>query len=228
MGQSSVIANGFSIVKVDLDPNAIQSLLTGGDIILLDIRHQDEFATCHPHGSISIVFSEKGLVERTLNILSMLPKGVIILGKDKDQIDAACMQFENENIKVIGIAKDGIEGWVTSKLPSETLKELSINELLNRLKNDKELQVLDVREPIEWEMGHIPGAQLISLGDVSHKYNEITKDKPLAVICEAGVRSCTAASLLLNQGFTKIYNVPEGTSGYRNSGEAMEFTELED
>jgi hydroxyacylglutathione hydrolase len=215
-------------VKIDLDPNKIQSLLTGGNIILLDIRHQDEFATCHPRGSISIVYSEKGLVERTLNILPMPPKGVVILGKDKAQIDAACMQFENENIKVIGVAKDGIEGWVTSKLPSETLEELSINELINQLKDPKDLQVLDVREPIEWEMGHIPGAKLISLGDVSSKSNEIAKDKPLAVICEAGVRSCTAASLLLKQGFTKVYNVPEGTSGYRNSGEIMEFTELED
>ena len=215
-------------MKVDLDPNQIQSLLTGGDIILLDIRRQDEFAACHPCGSISIVFSEKGLVERTLNILSIPPKGIVLLGKDREQIDAACTQFENENIEVIGTATDGIKRWTTSKLPSEILEELSINELINQLKDHKDLQVLDVREPIEWEMGHIPGAKLISLGDVSSKSNEIAKDKPLAVICEAGVRSCTAASLLLKQGFTKVYNVPEGTSGYRNSGEVMEFTELED
>ena len=117
------------VVKVDMDPNQIQSLLTSGDIILLDIRHQAEFAACHPRGSISIVFSEKGLAERTINALSMPAKGLVLLGNDRDQIDAACTQFENENIEVIGIAKDGIKGWTASKLPSDILEELSINEL---------------------------------------------------------------------------------------------------
>ncbi|MBI4235874.1 MAG: rhodanese-like domain-containing protein, partial [Chloroflexi bacterium] len=78
--------------------------------------------------------------------------------------------------------------------------------------------VLDVRESLEWEMGHVPGALLVSLGDLRARLGELDRSRPTLVICEAGVRSSTGASLLQAAGFAHVANVVEGTAGYRNAG----------
>ena len=88
---------------------------------------------------------------------------------------------------------------------------------------DDNVLILDVREPIEWEMGHVPGALLISLGDLREKINDVPSDKRIVVICEAGIRSSSAASVLLLEGFSNVAHVPEGTAGYRNAGLDLEF-----
>ena len=84
--------------------------------------------------------------------------------------------------------------------------------------SEGKLTVLDVREPIEWEMGHVPEATLISLGELHNRTIELPRDSKVAVICEAGIRSSTAVSFLKSIGFSSIVNVPDGTGGYRAAG----------
>ncbi len=88
--------------------------------------------------------------------------------------------------------------------------------------------VLDVREPMEWETGHVPGALLISLGNLRRQLDRIPRSALVAVICEAGVRSCTAASILRAEGFQDVANAPEGTGGYRRAGLPLEYNEGND
>ena len=83
--------------------------------------------------------------------------------------------------------------------------------------------VLDVREPIEWEMGHVPGAVLISLGSLRRQIHVVPRHGRIVVICEAGIRSSTAASVLQAEGFPKVANVSEGTGGYRRAGLPLEY-----
>ena len=78
--------------------------------------------------------------------------------------------------------------------------------------------MISVTKVVEWEMGHIPGALLVSLGSLTEHLDDIPRDACIAVICEAGIRSSTAASLLLACGFSTVANVPVGTAGYRNAG----------
>ncbi len=60
--------------------------------------------------------------------------------------------------------------------------------------------VVDVREPHEYESGHVPGAQLIPLGVLVHRAAELPKGRAIYVICQSGSRSQHAAALLHQLG----------------------------
>jgi rhodanese-related sulfurtransferase len=77
--------------------------------------------------------------------------------------------------------------------------------------------VLDVREPDEYEAGHVPGAVLIPLGEVVARQAEIPADQDVYVICQVGSRSARAAAYLNGVGH-RTTNVAGGTRGWREAG----------
>jgi rhodanese-related sulfurtransferase len=62
-----------------------------------------------------------------------------------------------------------------------------------------ELSVVDVREPVEWDAGHISGALLIPLGELADRVGELPPG-PLAIVCRSGSRSSMAADWLTGLG----------------------------
>jgi rhodanese-related sulfurtransferase len=82
--------------------------------------------------------------------------------------------------------------------------------------------IIDVREPWEYQQGHIPSALLMPLGEFRTKINNLDPAQPVAVVCATGARSQTAAALLGRQGFTTVYNLVGGTSGWMGNGYPLE------
>ena len=74
---------------------------------------------------------------------------------------------------------------------------------------DKNITVLDVREPSEYSTGHIPGAKLLPLGDIPTKaVTELTdKNAKILVYCRSGRRSKTAADALITLGYTNVLDM---------------------
>jgi rhodanese-related sulfurtransferase len=70
--------------------------------------------------------------------------------------------------------------------------------------------VLDVREPHEWEAGHIPDATLIPLGQLESRLNEIPDDQEILVVCRSGNRSAQARNILKNEGFKNVTSMAGG------------------
>ncbi|MFZ0612816.1 MAG: rhodanese-like domain-containing protein [Desulfobacterales bacterium] len=83
----------------------------------------------------------------------------------------------------------------------------------NSLEN---VTVLDVRQPGEYESGHIPGAKLIPLPELSERLNEIDTKKPTLVYCAVGGRSRVAAQMLAGKGFSEVYNVSGGFKAWQS------------
>lgn len=79
--------------------------------------------------------------------------------------------------------------------------------------------LVDVREPHEYEAGHVPGAVLIPLGQVTARVGEITRDEPVYVICEMGGRSAKAAQWYRTQGID-ARNVVGGMRAWVGAGKA--------
>jgi rhodanese-related sulfurtransferase len=80
--------------------------------------------------------------------------------------------------------------------------------------------LLDVREPEEWEAGHVPGAEHIPLGDLGARHTELVQDRPLYVICRSGARSGQAAQALAGVGWDAS-NVSDGMIGWHAAGLPM-------
>jgi adenylyltransferase/sulfurtransferase len=74
--------------------------------------------------------------------------------------------------------------------------------------------LVDVREPAEWEIVRIPGAQLIPKGDLPSKLAELPQDKPIVLYCKTGVRSAEALATLKGAGFSTAKHVQGGVTAW--------------
>lgn len=91
------------------------------------------------------------------------------------------------------------------------LPELTPEDLHARLQNGESIQLIDVREPEEYEYCQLPDSQLISLSDLPQHIEEIATDRPVVLICHHGVRSAQALAYLQHRhGFTNLLNLRGG------------------
>jgi adenylyltransferase/sulfurtransferase len=79
------------------------------------------------------------------------------------------------------------------------------------------VQLVDVREPWEYEEAHIPGCTLIPLGDVPARFDEIDPQTPVVVYCKSGGRSAKAVAFLLEQGYGRALNLTGGILAWANA-----------
>ncbi|RAY14919.1 rhodanese-like domain-containing protein [Actinomadura craniellae] len=80
--------------------------------------------------------------------------------------------------------------------------------------------LLDVREPDEWQAGHVPDAVHIPMGELSDRAAEIPRDQDVYVICRSGMRSAQVTVALNNAGW-QARNVDGGMMGWAAAGRPM-------
>ncbi len=84
--------------------------------------------------------------------------------------------------------------------------------------------VIDVRNPDEYQNGHLPGATLIPVNSVFQRREELPKDGNIIFVCAIGQRSALAAEMAAAAGLPadRLYNLDGGTDAWRKAGEAVE------
>ncbi len=93
--------------------------------------------------------------------------------------------------------------------------EITALQLQDRLKTNH-LQLVDVREPHEWEICHIDGAQLIPLKEIEGRSPELNRDNEIILYCKGGVRSMKALKVLQEQGFSNLKSLRGGITAWSN------------
>uniref|UniRef100_A0A832GKR9 Molybdopterin-synthase adenylyltransferase n=1 Tax=Caldimicrobium thiodismutans TaxID=1653476 RepID=A0A832GKR9_9BACT len=100
----------------------------------------------------------------------------------------------------------------TEVLPENPQYELSPQELKEKLKEEN-LVILDVREPHEWEICHLPKSIFIPLEKLPATIHQLDPTKEYVVVCKVGKRSYSALELLLGAGF-RAYHLRGGLNNY--------------
>ena len=77
--------------------------------------------------------------------------------------------------------------------------------------------IVDVRQPDEYAAGHVPGAPLVPLGEVTERVAEFPTEGEVLIICRSGARSARAAEFLRTQGIDAV-NVAGGTMAWIEAG----------
>lgn len=92
------------------------------------------------------------------------------------------------------------------------IKEITVNELKQKLDKKENFVFIDCRELEEWNEGHIAGATLVPLSVFDQKYSDVIKDKNAEIIiqCRSGARSMKACMYLMSQGCTNLTNLQGG------------------
>jgi rhodanese-related sulfurtransferase/transcriptional regulator with XRE-family HTH domain len=83
---------------------------------------------------------------------------------------------------------------------------------------DDAIDLVDVREPSEWQTGHLPGARLVPLGLIRADVDGAAVRDPVVFVCARGGRSATAAALAEAAGRREVYSLDGGTDGWRDAG----------
>ncbi len=97
--------------------------------------------------------------------------------------------------------------------------DITVQELDQKIKANggvKNFRLIDVREEHEWEIAHIEGAELISLGTLAARMNELDSAQEIILQCKSGARSGRALDLLRGAGFRKIKNLKGGIMAWAN------------
>lgn len=115
----------------------------------------------------------------------------------------------------LGWLAGGMSAWRTAARPLTSLPLWTPEQLEARRRDGNGLYILDVRQPGEWDSGHVPGAHHISGSDLREQLDEVPADRPVAVYCSSGYRSSVAASLLRRSGRREVYNVAGGFSAWQ-------------
>ena len=185
---------------------------------LLDTRSKEAYVQAHIPGSVHLEANDQ-LSNRIGFVFPPDAPMILLLENpaDYERVVYSLARVGYEN--VVGYLTEGLDVWESMGLPlvAGDVKDIEPHELYNIMQscsNGDCPVVVDVREPWEYKQGHVPGAILIPLGQLSKRVSELDTEHPVAVICASGNRSQSAAALLGQKGFKTIYNVVGGTGAW--------------
>jgi hydroxyacylglutathione hydrolase len=191
--------------------------------VLLDTRSKAAYKAKHIPGSVHLEADDQ-LSNRVGFVLAPDIPIILLLPEVSDYrrvvYSLARVGYDN----IVGYLADPLETWEALGLPTTSgdVRDIEPQELNTLLESGPRPVVVDVRESWEYTQGHVPGARLISLGELARRVNELDPHQPVAVICASGTRSQSAAALLGQKGFETVYNVVGGTFNWMQHGLPIE------
>ena len=178
---------------------------------IIDLRDPLAFAKSHLKEAVNIPLGNSFCNWAA----SILPAeaALVIIGENEEQLKTA-----RKNLGLMGF--DSIEKMIvwneTLSSSAEILPLVNVETLRDKIRHGpKNVFVLDVRTPAEWEQGHIKEAHSIELTLLVERFEELPKDIPIYAICGSGYRSSLAASYLQKQGFTQVSSVWGGMAAWK-------------
>jgi hydroxyacylglutathione hydrolase len=187
---------------------------------VLDTRPDTQFGAGHIPGSVNIPLS--GQFASWAGVLLGLETDLLLVTENPDRAVESRMRLARVGIeRVAGYLAGGIEAWQRANQPIERLPHITVQELDRLRRKESDLQIADVRRPAEWDEGHIAGARLLPLNQLSTAIQgtaQLDPERTVAVHCKGGYRSAIAASLLRRAGFRNVVNVTGGFDAWRAAG----------
>jgi glyoxylase-like metal-dependent hydrolase (beta-lactamase superfamily II)/rhodanese-related sulfurtransferase len=191
-----------------LDPDSFEKLANQNRAIILDVRHQDDFAKEHIPQSIFIgldggfaPWAGTMIGDITLPILLITPNG----REEETVTRLARVGFDN----TLGYLKGGLKVWKKDKRVTDSINCIGAEKFFELDKNGG-LDIFDLRKQGEYASEHIPFSQNIPLDVINQNMNLLPKVSPFYIHCAGGYRSMIAASILKSRGIHNFIDVKGG------------------
>lgn len=199
-----------------LTPNAFEELANQKGAIILDVRHQDDFAKEHIPQSIFIGI-DGGFAPWVGAMIGDVSQAILLItpkGREEETVTRlARVGFDN----TLGFLEGGLEAWKKEGKATDTVDGVDAY----RLKNVSEKEnptLFDVRKPGEYLSEHLPDAKNTPLDFINEHMNEFPLEKPFYIHCAGGYRSMIAASILKSRGIHNLIDVKGGFGAIKKSG----------
>ena len=197
-----------------VNPFDFEKLAQQDDIIMLDVRHEDDFVKAHIPNSIFIGINGQ-FAPWVGALLGNVDQKILLItpdGKEEETITRLSrVGFDH----VLGILDGGITAWEQAGFKTENI--ISISPEVFASNNTENSIVVDARKPGEFEAEHVENAINIPLDLVNTRFNELSDHQEFYLHCAGGYRSVIMASILKSRGIHHFINIEKGMSGIRNT-----------
>lgn len=204
-----------------LPPKRFREKMDEEGVLVLDIRGYTAFSGQHVPGAYHI---DRGGNFSTFAGWVLPPdRKILLVTNDGAEAAETAVLLRRVGVdQVVGYLEGGMFEWAKAGFASDHVPLLSAPELNRRITSGNGLILLDVRSAGEFSAVHVAGALHIPAPELRTRHQELDPNRDIALVCSTGHRSSLAASLLKRQGFTRVWNVAGGMTGFNAAGFAPE------
>lgn len=198
-----------------LGPDAFEVAANETGAIVLDVRHQDEFAKGHVPRSIFIGLD--GSFAPWVGALVADVEQPILLVVPEGREEETITRLSRVGFdKTLGYLKGGIEAWEKAGKEVDTVKSVNTDELKKLM--EQGVPVFDVRKETEYQSEHVQDAHLTPLDYINDHMTEFPANETFYVHCAGGYRSMIASSILKSRGIHNLVDVAGGFADIKKAG----------
>lgn len=199
-----------------LSPEAFETLANESGAIILDVRHQDDFAKGHIPRSIFIGLD--GSFAPWVGTLISDVKQSILLVTPKERQEEAITRLSRVGFdNTLGFLNGGFEAWKDTGRDYDTVTSIPALEFKKVIEKDP-VHVFDVRKESEYQPEHIEKAKNTPLDFLNNYLTDFPTEDILYVHCAGGYRSMIASSILKSRGIHNIIDIAGGFKAIKKVG----------
>ena len=192
--------------------------LEEGNSVVVDTRMMLAFGGGHVPGAINIGARPELSIWAGWMLDAEVPI-LLVLEDDEDLEKVVRLFLRTGFTRFSGYLVGCMKAWENAALPLQEIRQVTVHELKQ---HPGDYQIVDVRTPDEWKNGRVPGAKHMFLPELCKRLGKLSKSAPVAVYCDSGYRASLGASLLQQEGFTDVRNVPGSWQAWTKSGHPVE------
>lgn len=179
--------------------------------------------SCAEGGVLGVVPGLVGTIQATEAIKLLLGIGETLVGRlllidvmtmtfrsIRVRKDPECPACGTREITELIDYEEFCAGGTVAESAARGVSEIEPAQLAERIASGEKLEIIDVREPYEWQIGHIPGARLVPLGMIADEIPRLDKKRTIILYCKVGARSMHAAEQLARAGAADVRNLAGG------------------
>ena len=199
-----------------LEPKAFEELANQSGCLILDVRHQSDFANGHIPQSIFIGI-DGGFAPWVGAMIGNVAQPILLVtpeGREEETVTRlARVGFDN----TLGYLKGGLKAWQKQGKAVDSIKVIDAI-ILDELNKKESLTVFDVRKPDEYFYEHMLEAKNTPLDFMNQYMDEFPLEDFFYIHCAGGYRSMIAASILKSRGIHNFTDVKDGFNAIKNTG----------
>ncbi|HET7876856.1 MAG TPA: rhodanese-like domain-containing protein [Methylomirabilota bacterium] len=186
--------------------------------VVLDVRTPEEFGEGHIPGAVNVWIESPQFSTRAGWFLPADAPVVLVAGGPTD-LGRAVQGLSRIGLDTVaGYLQWGMGDWRSQGRPVASVPQITVHDLATMREEQPDLVVVDVREPFEWEEGHIAGAVHLPMAEAVKRMGDLPANRPKAALCAGGLRSSTVISALAREGLTHWVNVSGGMTAWVRAG----------
>jgi len=197
--------------NVALDVETFEAMANHEGALVLDTRSPQEFAEEHIPNSIFIGL-DGSFAPWVGALITDLKQPIVFIAPEDSRSEEVVTRLSRVGYdNTLGFLAGGIEAWKAAGKEIDEVSSISAGQFSKEYQNGN-IQVVDVRKPSEFALGHVEGADNLPLDFLSDEMTKLDRNGTYHIHCAGGYRSIIAASILKSRGYHHLHNIEGGYS----------------